>query len=152
MYASWFITIALTCKWHRPKEAIVQLACTMVSLWILSTCLLTSRSLRKYWKSEWLKKGVSCCSKKTAAKHRRITVSFKKVFSFIVLLCIRLFPVPRFNRERLCLTTRVSLASVWAAWLIALSCKAARYIYKSLGNQNSASWYVDKIMCTLQWR
>ena len=34
----------------------------------------------------------------------------------------------------------------------ALNGKAARYMYKLLGNWNSASWYVDKIMCTLWWR
>ena len=47
--------IARACKCHRldsPQEAIVQLACTMVSLLISSTCLLMSQSLRK--------QGVSC--------------------------------------------------------------------------------------------
>ena len=66
-------------------------------------------------------------------------ISTRRVFQFVVLLCIRLRPVPRFDRRMLCLTTQASLAGVWAARLIVLSGKAARYMYKSLGNQNSAS-------------
>ena len=55
LFASVIYQIARTCKCHRldsPQEAIVQLACTMVSLLISSTCLFKSQSLRK--------RGVSC--------------------------------------------------------------------------------------------
>ena len=45
----------LVCKCHRPQEAIVQLACIMVSLWISSTCLLTPWSPTKLWISGWSK-------------------------------------------------------------------------------------------------
>ena len=90
-YVSWFITIALACKCHRP-EAIVQLACTMVFLWILSTCLLTSWSLRKLVvESEWLnKKSVSCCLEKNCCETQQKNSFIKKDVS---VHCSSLHPI-----------------------------------------------------------
>ena len=145
----YIIMIALVRKCYRPREAIVQLAGTTVSLWILSTCPLTSWSLRSSRKaSGWRRRVSHIARKKLLWNMEEEQFSLRRMFQFVVLLCIQLWPVPRFDREMLCSTTRASHAGVWAAWLIALSGKAARYMYKSLGDRNSAKWYVDKIMCT----
>ena len=58
--------------------------------------------------------------------------SLRKLFQFFVLLCIQLWPVPRFDRELL--DNPGFACQRVGCQIIALRSKAARYMYKSLGD------------------